>query len=78
MKYVVPFRSRVAAVNNRLAAIVGTAMLLPAVAFAQEATFDPSTVTTKVTTYAGYALVILLAFAAAVWGLRAAGLIGRK
>lgn len=61
--------------NRYNAAVVGmTALALPGLAFAQD-TFDTASITTKITTYAGYALVIILAMAAAVWGLRAAGLI---
>lgn len=59
-------------------ALIGTAAMLPSLAMAQDAAFDPSSITVKIGTYAGYALVIIIAFAAAVWGLRAAGLIGRK
>lgn len=64
--------------RNRAVGMVGAFGLVPAFAMAQDATFDPQTIVTKVSTYAGYALVIILAFAAAVWGLRAAGLIGKK
>ena len=62
-------------VRTRVAVVAGTALALPGMAFAQDATFDPATITAKITTYAGYALVIILALAAAIWGLRAAGLI---
>lgn len=61
--------------RTRAMIVGGTALALPGLAFAQDPTFDPSTITTKVTLYAGYALVIILAMAAAIWGLRAAGLI---
>ena len=64
--------------RTRAAVVAGTALALPGMAFAQEATFDTASITTKIATYAGYALVILLAFAAAIWGLRAAGLIGKR
>jgi hypothetical protein len=65
--------------RNRAVGMVGAFGLVPAFAMAQDAAaFDPSSIVTKVATYSGYALVIILAFAAAVWGLRAAGLIGRK
>lgn len=62
----------------RVVGLVATASMLPSLAMAQDATFDPTSITTKITTYAGYALIILIAFAAAVWGLRAAGLIGKR
>ena len=77
-------RSKIVAVRNGVrtrynAMVAGlTALALPGMAFAQEAAFDTGSITTKITTYAGYALVILLAFAAAIWGLRAAGLIGKR
>ncbi|KLC02423.1 hypothetical protein TB9_21960 [Xanthomonas perforans] len=59
----------------RAVGMVGTVSMLPSLAFAQEATFDPATITTKIATYAGFAVVIILAMAAAVWGMRAAGII---
>ncbi|WP_115562132.1 hypothetical protein [Xanthomonas arboricola] len=59
----------------RAVGIVGTFSMLPSLAFAQDATFDPATITTKIATYAGFAVVIILAMAAAVWGMRAAGII---
>lgn len=62
----------------RATGLIATASLVPSLAMAQDASFDPSEITTKITTYAGYALLIILAMAAAVWGLRAAGLIGGK
>lgn len=64
--------------RTRAAVLAGSAMALPGMALAQDPTFNTGDITTKITTYAGYALVILLAFAAAVWGLRAAGLIGKR
>ncbi|WP_146033386.1 hypothetical protein [Stenotrophomonas sp. VV52] len=67
-----------ASTKARGVALIGTVSMLPGLAMAQDATFDPSTITSKITTYAGYALVIVLALAAAVWGLRAAGLIGGR
>lgn len=67
-----------ASTKARGVALIGAVSMLPSIAMAQEATFDPSEVTAKITTYAGYALLILLAFAAAVWGLRAAGLVGKR
>ena len=76
-------RNKLVAVRNGVrtrynAMVAGlTALALPGLAFAQD-TFDTAAITTKITTYAGYALVILLAFAAAIWGLRAAGLIGKR
>lgn len=66
------------ALKNRILGATTAFSLVPMLAMAQAAEFDPSTITTKITTYAGYALVILLALAAAVWGLRAAGLIGGR
>lgn len=69
----VAFKNRVSSRYN--AAVVGmTALALPGLAFAQD-TFDTASITTKITTYGGYALVIILAMAAMIWGLRAAGLI---
>ena len=67
-----------ASVIGQKAAVAGTALLMSGAAFAQEATFDTATITTKIATYVGYAVVILLAFAAAVWSLRAAGLVGKR
>ncbi len=71
-------KSVAASTKARGIALVGAVSMLPSIAMAQEATFDPSEITGKITTYAGYALLILMAFAAAVWGLRAAGLIGKR
>ncbi|PPT53126.1 hypothetical protein [Xanthomonas arboricola] len=60
----------------RAVGVVGTVSMLPSLAFAQEAgSFDPQTIVTKIVTYGGYAVVIILAMAAAVWGMRAAGII---
>ncbi|PPT86406.1 hypothetical protein XarzCFBP7410_04270 [Xanthomonas arboricola pv. zantedeschiae] len=60
----------------RAVGLVGTVSMLPSLAFAQDAGgFDPASITTKIATYAGYAVVIILAMAAAVWGMRAAGII---
>ncbi|WP_414616672.1 hypothetical protein [Stenotrophomonas muris] len=67
-----------ASTKARSIALIGAASMLPSLAMAQDAAFDPSTITVKIGTYAGYALIIIIAFAAAVWGLRAAGLIGKK
>lgn len=67
-----------ASTKARAAALVASAAMVPSLAFAQDAAFDPSSITVKIGTYAGYALVIIIAFAAAVWGLKAAGLIGKK
>jgi hypothetical protein len=67
-----------ASTKARGVALIGTVSMLPGLAMAQDATFDTSSITTKIGTYAGYALIILLAFAAAVWGLRAAGLVGKR
>lgn len=58
-------------------AAVGSGFMVAGSAFAQEA-FDTSEITGKITTYSGYALVLVLAFAAAVWALRAAGLLGKR
>lgn len=63
------------AMRHRAAVVGMTALALPGLALAQDPTFNTGDITTKITTYAGYALVILLAMAAAIWGLRAAGLI---
>lgn len=71
-------RDKVASIKSRVVGATTALMTLPGMVMAQEATFDTASITTKITTYAGYALVILLAFAAAVWGLRAAGLIGKR
>lgn len=67
-----------ASTKARCIALIGAASMLPSLAMAQDAAFDPSSITVKIGTYAGYALIIIIAFAAAVWGLRAAGLIGKK
>lgn len=67
-----------ASTQARGIALIGAASMLPSLAMAQDAAFDPSSITVKIGTYAGYALIIIIAFAAAVWGLRAAGLIGKK
>ena len=64
--------------KGRTVVLIGAASMMPSLAMAQAADFDPSTITTKITTYAGYALLIILAMAAAAWGLKAAGLIGGR
>ncbi len=71
------FRQK-AVMAGQKAAVASTGLLLSGAALAQEATFDTATITTKIATYVGYAVVILLAFAAAVWSLRAAGLVGKR
>mgnify|MGYP007004579502 CR=1 FL=1 len=78
--HVLPRRFRTQAVKNagaRLLTGFAIAVSTMAPALAQE-TFDTAPILAKITTFSGYALVILLAFAAATWGLKAAGLIGRK
>lgn len=78
--HVLPRRFRMQIVKNASARLLAgfaiTAMTI-APALAQD-TFDTAPILAKITTFAGYAMVCLLAFAAATWGLRAAGLIGRK
>lgn len=65
--------------NLKTHAAVGTAALLssPLMAFATAAP-DTSVITGKITTYVAAAVIIVLAFAAGVWGLRAAGLMGKR
>ena len=61
---------------QKLAIVAGSA-LAPVAAFAQDT--DPTgAIKTKIETYGGYAVGVVIAFALAVWGLRAAGLIGRR
>lgn len=64
--------------NQVKSAMAGTAvMLAPVAAFAQVA--DPTAaIKSQIETYGGYAVGVVIAFALAVWGLRAAGLIGRR
>ena len=74
MKTLQKFKTRSAALLT-----AGSAMVLSGAAMASGgSSFDTSTITAKITEYSGYAIVILLAFAAAVWGLRAVGLIGGR
>lgn len=68
------FRSKASAL-----VLGGTAMVASAVASATPpAAFDPSSVTSKITEYGGYGIVILGAFAVAAWTLKAMGLIGGR
>ena len=63
--------------NLKTHAAVGTAALLasPMMAFAAP---DVTPITSKITIYVAAAVIIVLAFAAGVWGLRAAGLMGKR
>lgn len=71
-------RAKATVRNVKTQAALGSVALLasPLVAFA--AAPDTAPITGKITLYVGAAVVILLAFAAGVWGLRAAGLMGRR
>lgn len=56
--------------------VVGGTALAPVAAFAQTA--DPTApIIAKITEYSGYAVALVVAFALAIWGLRAAGLLKR-
>ena len=61
--------------------LVATALamaVLPGLAAAQSSDFDPQPIITKITTYGGMALLIIGAFLAAVWGLRALGILKQR
>lgn len=60
-------------VKRKLAVL--SVVLAPAAAFAQEAAPDTSEITSKIATYAGAAVLVLIAFALALWGMKAAGLL---
>lgn len=65
------FAGRVVAGGSMAAAGIGSALATPSA-------FDPADVTSQITTYLGYGVVILGAMAVAVWTLRVFGLIGGR
>lgn len=73
------YRAKAVAASTKARAVGLTAAvaMAPSLAFAQDA-FDTSTITGKIEQYGGYAVICIIALAAAVWGLRAAGLIGGR
>ncbi|WP_394687121.1 hypothetical protein [uncultured Xanthomonas sp.] len=71
-------KAKALSLRNRVVVFVVAFATAPAFAMAADGDFDVSTILSKVTLYGGYALAIILGFAAAVWGLRAAGLIGGR
>ena len=52
--------------------------VLPGLASAQSSEFDPSPIVTKIATYGGMGLLIIGAFLAAIWGLRALGILKHR
>ncbi|MCW0399816.1 hypothetical protein NB688_002845 [Xanthomonas sacchari] len=71
-------KAKAQSLRNRVVVFGAAFATAPAFAMAADGDFDVSTILSKVTLYGGYALAIILGFAAAVWGLRAAGLIGGR
>lgn len=67
---------------NRLKALWGRSLAVVSVVAAPGLAFaaapDTTSITTAITEYSGAAIALVIAFAVAVWGLRAAGLLGRR